>query len=49
MDNRLSMTFADPIRRRATEAIALMLRNVGDGTAPAKRMLSFEMNGPENI
>ncbi len=49
MDNVLSMVFAHPIRRLAADAIAQMHRDVSSGTAPAKRILNFEIYGPENI
>jgi LacI family transcriptional regulator len=49
MDNILSMVFAHPIRRLAAEAIAVMLRDVAAGGLPAKRILSFDIYGPENI
>jgi LacI family transcriptional regulator len=49
MDNVLSMVFAHPIRRLAADAIAQMHRDVSGGTAPAKRILNFEIYGPENI
>lgn len=49
MDNLLSMVFAHPIRRLAAEAIAQMHRDISDETAPAKRVLNFEIFGPENI
>jgi LacI family transcriptional regulator len=49
LDNVLSMVFAHPIRRLAAEAIVQMQRDVSAGTAPAKRILNFEIYGPENI
>jgi LacI family transcriptional regulator len=49
MDNVLSMVFAHPIRRLAAEAIVQMQRDVGAGAEPAKRILNFEIYGPENI
>ena len=49
MDNMLSMVLAHPIRRLAADAIAQMHRDVSSGTAPAKRILNFEIYGPENI
>lgn len=49
LDNLLSMVFAHPIRRLAAEAVALMLQDVAEGRPPAKRMLNFEICGPENI
>jgi LacI family transcriptional regulator len=49
LDNVLSMVFAHPIRRLAADAIAQMLRDVSAGAAPTKRLLNFEIYGPENI
>lgn len=49
MDNKLSMVFAHPIKRLAAEAIAQMHRDVLAGSAPSKRILNFEIYGPENI
>lgn len=49
MEGVLSTVFAHPIRRLASEAVALVLRDVAAGTPPAKRILNFEIFGPENI
>ncbi|MGQ0563923.1 MAG: LacI family DNA-binding transcriptional regulator [Gemmobacter sp.] len=49
MDNLLSMVFAHPIRRLATDAIDQMQRDVSAGNPPSKRVLNFEIYGPENI
>lgn len=49
MDNLLSMVFAHPIQRLATEAVAQMQRDTVAGMAPSKRLLNFDIYGPENI
>lgn len=49
MDNLLSMVFAHPIKRLAAEAIAQMQKDLSDATAPTKRILNFDIYGPENI
>lgn len=49
MDNVLSMVFAHPIRRLASEAISLMVRDAVAASPPSKRLLNFEIFGPENL
>ncbi len=49
MDNLLSMVFAHPIKRLAAEAIAQMQKDLSDAAAPTKRILNFDIYGPENI
>jgi LacI family transcriptional regulator len=49
MDNLLSMVFAHPIKRLAAEAISQMNKDLSEEKAPAKRILNFEIYGPENI
>lgn len=49
MDNVLSMVFAHPLQRLAQDAVAQMQRDLQAGTSPAKRILNFEIFGPENI
>jgi LacI family transcriptional regulator len=49
MDNVLSMVFAHPIRRLASEAISLMVRDVIAANPPSKRLLNFDIFGPENL
>lgn len=49
MDNVLSMVFAHPIRRLASEAISLMVRDAVAGSPPSKRLLNFDIFGPENL
>lgn len=49
IDDVLTMIFAHPVQRLAPEAISLMLRDVVAGTPPSKRILNFEIYGPENI
>jgi LacI family transcriptional regulator len=49
LDNVLSMVFAHPIRRLTAEAIAQMQRDVSSGATPTKRLLNFEIYGPENL
>lgn len=49
IDGILSMVFSHPIQRLGTEAVTHILRDLGAGTAPGKRLLNFEIYGPENI
>jgi len=49
MDNILSMVFAHPIRRLASEAISLLVRDVIAASPPSKRLLNFDIFGPENL
>lgn len=49
MDGVLSMVLSLPIPRLASEAVAQMLRDIQQGTAPGKRILNFDVYGPENI
>lgn len=49
IENKLSMVFAHPIGRLAADAIAQMHRDVAAGSPPSKRMLNFDIFGPENI
>jgi LacI family transcriptional regulator len=49
IDNVLTMLFAHPVQRLAQEAVAQMSRDITTGTAPGKRVLSFDIFGPENI
>jgi LacI family transcriptional regulator len=49
MDNLLSMVFAHPIKRLAADAISQMQNDLSEEIAPAKRILNFDIYGPENI
>jgi LacI family transcriptional regulator len=49
MDNVLTMVFAHPVQRLATEAVAHLAREVNSGTPPTKKLLAFDIYGPENI
>lgn len=49
MDNLLSMVFAHPIKRLAADAISQMQNDLSEKIAPAKRILNFDIYGPENI
>jgi LacI family transcriptional regulator len=49
IDNVLTMIFAHPIQRLASDAIAQMQADLANETPPAKRLLNFEIFGPENI
>jgi LacI family transcriptional regulator len=49
MDNVLTMVFAHPVQRLAKEAIAHLTREVGLGAPPTKKLLAFDVFGPENI
>lgn len=49
IDNVLTMIFAHPIQRLASDAIAQMQSDLANEAPPAKRLLNFEIFGPENI
>jgi LacI family transcriptional regulator len=49
IDNVLAMVFAHPVQRLAAEAVAHLAREVASGTAPTKKLLAFDVFGPENI
>jgi hypothetical protein len=43
------MVFAHPLRWLATEAVSHILKETSAGVGPSKRLLSFDIYGPENI
>lgn len=49
IDNVLTMIFAHPIQRLATEAIGQIYGDLTAAIPPAKRLLSFDVIGPENV
>jgi LacI family transcriptional regulator len=49
MDHILTMVFAHPLQRLAAEAISHLVREVTSGAAPSKKLLAFDVVGPENI
>jgi LacI family transcriptional regulator len=49
IDNILTMVFAHPVQRLAAEAVAHMAREAARAAAPTKRLLAFDVYGPENI
>jgi LacI family transcriptional regulator len=49
IDHVLSMVFAHPVQRLATDAITHIARELSTGVGPSKRVLSFDIFGPENI
>jgi hypothetical protein len=49
MDHVLAIVFAHPVQRLATEAVAHLVREVTSGAAPTKKLLAFDVLGPENI
>lgn len=49
IDNVLTMVFAHPIQRLANDAIAQIQSDLANESPPAKRLLNFEIIGPENI
>lgn len=49
IDNVLTMIFAHPVQRLATDALVQMQADLANETPPAKRLLNFEIIGPENI
>lgn len=49
MDNLLAMVFAHPVQRLAEEAIGHIVRELASGAQVTKRLLPFEIFGPENI
>jgi len=49
IDNVLTMIFAHPVQRLASDAIAQMQADAAGSNAPGKRLLGFDIFGPENI
>jgi LacI family transcriptional regulator len=49
IDHALTMVFAHPVQRLAHEAIAQMQRDLLAASPPGKRILNFDIFGPENI
>jgi LacI family transcriptional regulator len=49
MDSILTMVFAHPVQRLAAEAISHLSRELSGGASPTKRILAFDVFGPENI
>lgn len=49
IDNILTMIFAHPIQRLALDAVTQMQADISASAPPVKRLLSFEIFGPENI
>jgi LacI family transcriptional regulator len=49
MDHVLTMVFAHPVQRLAQEAVAHLVREVAGGAGPTKKLLAFDVLGPENI
>ncbi len=49
MDNILTMVFAHPVQRLAEEAVAHLVRELSSGAPATKRILPFDVLGPENI
>lgn len=49
IDNVLTMICAHPIQRLASDAIAQMQGDLAAAVSPGKRLLSFDIFGPENI
>jgi LacI family transcriptional regulator len=49
MDNIMAMVFAHPVQRLAAEAIAHLSRELSGAASPTKKVLAFDVLGPENI
>lgn len=49
IDHVLAMVFAHPVQRLATETIAHVQRELASGAVPSKRLLAFDIYGPENL
>jgi LacI family transcriptional regulator len=49
MDNILTMVFAHPVQRLAEEAITHLVRELSTGAPATKKILPFDVLGPENI
>lgn len=49
MDNVLTMVFAHPVQRLAVEAIAHLCKEVAAQASPTKKLLAFDILGPENL
>lgn len=49
IDHVLAMVFAHPVQRLAAETLAHVQRELASGAAPTKRLLAFDICGPENL
>lgn len=49
IDNIITMVFAHPVQRLAAEAIHHMQADLANAAAPGKRLLGFDIFGPENL
>jgi LacI family transcriptional regulator len=49
IDNILAMVLAHPIQRLAMDAVSHIFKEVSGGANPTKKLLSFDIFGPENI
>lgn len=49
IDHVLAMVFAHPLQRLASETVAHLQRELASGTPPTKRLLAFDIYGPENV
>lgn len=49
INGTLSMVFAHPIQRLAQEAISQMQRDLATTSLPGKKVMTFDVFGPENI
>jgi LacI family transcriptional regulator len=49
INGTLSMVLAHPIQRLAQETISQMLRDFAAGSPPGKKVMTFDVFGPENI
>ncbi len=49
IDRVLTMIVAHPVQHLAAEAIAQMQGDAAAAAAPGKRVLGFEIFGPENV
>ncbi|MES2916290.1 MAG: LacI family DNA-binding transcriptional regulator [Pseudomonadota bacterium] len=49
IDHVVSMVFAHPLQRLATEAVTHIAKELANGVGPSKRLLNFDIYGPENI
>jgi LacI family transcriptional regulator len=49
IDGQLSVVLSHPLQRLAVEAVGHILTELGSGTGPTKKVLNFDIYGPENI
>ena len=49
IDGLLSMVLSHPVQRLASDAVGHMAKDLDAGSGPTKKVLAFDIYGPENI